>query len=199
MNPRKCRIGACRYESSEVHDRAARVCSHVPEARARMQPIAPKPRRKQLVRSISLLTALAMFGCASGIERVEEACAHHRASAAAYAGCLRSNYAILNSGPAGEQHISGIYLAAAEYQAAAVASGQRTDAEAMLELAAFNASVLAPAIQKQRDAAIRSAMQALQQPDGRGGQGRGGSGSSGGQGFTQRGAGYQARSSGYYR
>jgi hypothetical protein len=50
-----------------------------------------------------LAGGLALAGCASGINRAEEACAPHRTTAAAFAYCLRSNHGLLTSGPPAER------------------------------------------------------------------------------------------------
>ena len=118
--------------------------------------------RRTTSNQVVFFAAALLAGCASGIERAEEACMNYRTTVAGYAACLRSNFATLTSGPQNERDIDAAYLAAAEYQTAAVATGRKTDQEAMLELAALNVSVFAPEIQKRREAAFQSVMQSMQ-------------------------------------
>jgi hypothetical protein len=132
----------------------------------------------------SLGGVLALAGCTSGVKIAEEACARSLVTAAAFADCLRSNYAALTGG-LDQSDLGELYLAAAEYQAAMVAAGQETDAQAMLELASYRTSVLAPMEASRREASFKKALQAMQ------------AGSSNGQGHASSGAqGRQSASAG---
>jgi hypothetical protein len=123
---------------------------------------------KRTSTSVILLATALLTGCASGIDRAEEACLSYRATAATFASCLRANFEILAGGMQGDRDIASTYLAAAEYQAAAVATGRITDAEAMLELATLNSTVLVPEVRRRREAAFQSVLDALQNSGSRG-------------------------------
>jgi hypothetical protein len=126
-----------------------------------------------LRRPYLLAGALALSACTSGIKAADQACSPSRVTAAAFADCLRSNYATLTGGASDQSDLGGLYLAAAELQAAMVANGSETDAQAMFALADYRMRVLAPMEQKRRDADLQKVLQALQSS----GQGQGSQGS----------------------
>jgi hypothetical protein len=126
-----------------------------------------------------LLGSSVLPSCSSGITQTDQVCANSRVTVAAFANCLRSNYATLSNGSSGQGDLGALYLAAAEYQAAEVASGRETDAMAMLELANFRTRVLAPIEQKRRDQEFQNVMKAIQSAANSGGSsGRSSSGQS---------------------
>jgi hypothetical protein len=122
-----------------------------------------------------MLGALMLVGCNSGITQTEEVCASSRATMAFFADCLRRNYATLSGGAPGQSDLGALYLAAAEFQESQVAEGRKTDAIAMLELAAFRARVLAPIEKQRQDQELQNVLKAIQSASNSGsqsGQGR---------------------------
>ena len=118
-----------------------------------------------LLRSTTALVLLGsslLASCSSGITQTDQVCAYSRTTVAAFADCLRSNYATLSNGSSGQSDLGALYLAAAEFKAAEVASGRETDAMAMLELANFRTRALAPIEQKRRDQEFQNVMKAIQ-------------------------------------
>jgi hypothetical protein len=148
--------------------------------------------------SVILLATALLTGCTSGIDRAEEACLSYRATAAVFASCLRANFELLAGGMQGDRDIASTYLAAAEYQAAAVASGRITDAEAMLELATLNSTVLAPELRRRREAAFQSVLDALQNSGSRGERAGSESTEQNSQAYGRGGPNDRVRQSGHY-
>jgi hypothetical protein len=112
--------------------------------------------------ALELLGSSTLASCSSGITQTDQVCAHSRATVAAFADCLRSNYGTLSNGSSDQSDLGALYLAAAEYQAAEVASGRETDAMAMFELANFRTRVLAPMEQQRRNQELQNMMKAIQ-------------------------------------
>lgn len=133
----------------------------VHDASAPRHPNDAVPRRS--VVAYTRTAGLMLAGCASGINRVEEACAAHRTTAAAFASCLRGNHAVLTSGPPAQRDLATYYLAMAEYQAGRVAAGETTDPEAMFALARFRTQELAELEKKRNDAAKKEWDEAMKQ------------------------------------
>jgi hypothetical protein len=131
------------------------------------------------ISALMLLGSSALASCSSGIAQTDQICSHSRVTVAAFADCLRSNYATLSNGSSGQSDLGALYLAAAEYEVAEVASGRETDAMAMFELANFRMRVLAPIEQKRRDEEFQNVMKAIQSAANSGGtSGRSASGQS---------------------
>jgi hypothetical protein len=126
-----------------------------------------KPRT---LASVLLFGVLAQAGCSSGITQTDEVCASSRVKVASFADCLRRNYAMLSSGSPGQSDLGALYLAAAEFQAAQVAEGRKTDAMAMFELADWRTRVLTPIENQRRDQELQNVMKAIQSAANSGGQ-----------------------------
>ena len=140
--------------------------------------LAAKPhaaRRAKATALAALAGGFVLAGCASGIDKAEDACAAQRARMAAFASCLRLNHATLTSGLPAERDLATLYMAAADFLAEEVRAGRISDASALFALAHYRTNRLSAMAQQRHDAAFEQAMRYMQ-AQGQGGQGSGAAG-----------------------
>ncbi|MBD0275054.1 MAG: hypothetical protein ICV73_24395 [Acetobacteraceae bacterium] len=160
----------------------SRTVRQAPDYLARRDAARPEALRAGLAAKPFAVLAggLMLAGCASGIDKAENACAAQRTSMAAYAACLRLNHATLASGPPAERDLATLYMAAADLLAHQVRAGKISDAGAMFALAQYRTNELTAKAQGRYDTAFEQAMRYMQS-QGQGGQGSGSAGGRSGQ------------------